>query len=103
MIYLLRPFNGFVKNPFGLAVDFSFFPNVVLFDLPSEDYGVISVAGLRHAMLSPYSWSPSYLVGHSLRDMHAPADSTAYAVATSLESNDSGCKSLGLSYWESSS
>ena len=81
--------NGFVKNPFGLAVDFSFFPNVVLFDLPSEDYGVISVAGLRHAMLSPYSWSPSYLVGHSLRDMHAPADSTAYAVATSLESNDS--------------
>ena len=82
--------NGFVKNPFGLAVDFSFFPNVVLFDLPSKDYGVISVASLRHAMLSPYSWSPSYLVGHSLRDMHAPADSTAYAVATSLEPNGNG-------------
>ena len=73
-----------------MAVDFSFFPNVVLFDLPSEDYGVISVASLRHAMLSPYSWSPSYLVGHSLRDMHAPADSTAYAVATSLEPNGNG-------------
>ena len=82
--------NGFVKNPFGLAVDFSFFPNVVLFDLPSEDYGVISVASLRHAMLSPYSWSPSYLVGHSLRDMHAPADATAYAVAASFAPDEQG-------------
>ena len=82
--------NGYVKNPFGLAVDFSFFPNVVLFDLPSEDYGVISVASLRHAMLSPYSWSPSYLVGHSLRDMHAPADATAYAVAASFAPDEQG-------------
>ena len=73
--------NVFVKNPFGLAVDFSTSPNVVLFDLPSEDYGVISLASLRHAMLSPYSWSPSYLVGHSLRDMHAPAEATAHAVS----------------------
>lgn len=74
--------NGFVKNPFGLAVDFSFFPNVVMFDMPSRDYGVISLASLRHAMISPYSWSPSYLVGHSLRDMHAPAHATAHAEAT---------------------
>ena len=71
----------FVKNPFGLAVDYSLTPDVVLFDLPSKDYGVISMAGLRHAMLSPYSWSPSYLVGHSLRDMHAPAAASAHAVS----------------------
>jgi len=36
---------------------------------------------LRHAMLSPYSWNPSYIVGHSLRDLHAPSDRTAHAVA----------------------
>ena len=74
--------NGFVKHPFGLAVDFAFFPNVVLFDLPSQNYGVISLARLRHAMLSPYSWNPTYLVGHSLRDLHAPAEASAFAVAT---------------------
>ncbi len=82
--------NGFVKNPFGLAIDFSFFPNVVLFDLPTKDYGVISMVELRHAMLSPYSWTPSYVVGHSLRDMHAPADATAYAEATTVISPDMG-------------
>ncbi len=80
--------NGFVKNPFGLAIDFSFFPNVILFDLPARDYGVISLANLRHAMLSPYSWSPSYLVAHSLRDMHAPAEATAYTVATGIMAGD---------------
>lgn len=80
--------NGFVKNPFGLAVDFSLFPNVVMFDMPAEDYGVISLASLRHAMLSPYSWSPSYLVGHSLRDMHAPAHCTAYSEAATYSGED---------------
>lgn len=73
--------NRFVKNPFGASVDYSFFPNVVLFDLPSSGHGVLSMARLRHAMLSPYSWNPSYIVGHSLRDLHAPSDRTTHAVA----------------------
>jgi hypothetical protein len=73
--------NHFVKNPFGASVDYSFFPNVVLFDLPSSGHGVLSMARMRHAMLSPYSWSPSYIVGHSLRDLHAPSDRTAHPVA----------------------
>lgn len=75
--------NRFVKNPFGTSVDYSFFPNVVLFDLPSSGHGVLSIARMRHAMLSPYSWSPTYIVGHSLRDLHAPSDGTAHAVAAS--------------------
>lgn len=74
--------TAFVKNPFGAAVNFSFNPRVVLFDLPSSDYGVLSMAKLRHAMLSPYSWTPSYIVGHSLRDLHAPAESSAHEVAS---------------------
>jgi hypothetical protein len=77
----LSPGNRFVKNPFGASVDYSFFPNVVLFDLPSSGHGVLSMARLRHAMLSPYSWNPSYIVGHSLRDLHAPSDRTTHAVA----------------------
>ncbi len=73
--------DAFVKNPFGAATSFPFSQQVVLFDLPSEEYGVLSLATLRHAMLSPYSWNPSYIVGHSLRDMHAPAESTAHDAA----------------------
>ncbi len=75
--------DAFVKNPFGAANSFPFSRNVVLFDLPSEDYGVLSLATLRHAMLSPYSWNPTYVVGHSLRDMHAPAECTAHDVSLS--------------------
>jgi hypothetical protein len=82
--------NGFVKNPFGLAIDFSFFPNVVLFDFPARDYGVISLASLRHAMLSPYSWTPSYVVAHSLRDMHSSAEATAHTEATAIRSDSEG-------------
>jgi len=73
--------GSFVKNPFGASVDYSFSPNVILFDLPSSEHGVLSMARLRHAMLSPYSWAPSYIVGHSLRDLHAPSDKTAHNVA----------------------
>ena len=73
--------TAYVKNPFGAALSFSESTNVVLYDLPSEECGVLSMARLRHAMLSPYSWNPSYIVGHSLRDLHAPADSTAHEVA----------------------
>ncbi len=75
--------GALVKNPFGSTVTFPFTQDVVLFDLPSEDYGVLSVAKLRHAMLSPYSWMPSYVVGHSLRNLHAPSDHSAHNDAVS--------------------
>lgn len=74
--------GAYVKNPFGSVTTFGFnIPSVILFDLPSKDYGVLSMARLRHAMLTPYSWHPSYIVGHSLRDLHAPADYSAHEVA----------------------
>lgn len=74
--------TAFVKNPFGATNSFPFSQDVVMFDLPSNDYGVLSLAKLRHAMLSPYSWNPTYLIGHSLRDLHAPAERSAHEVAT---------------------
>ena len=73
--------TAFVKNPLGSALSFSGNANVVLFDFPSEQYGVLSMGRLRHAMLSPYSWTPSYIIGSSLRDLHAPSDSSAHTVA----------------------
>ena len=78
---LNRAGNAYIKNPFGAAVTFASAREVVLFDLPSPDYGVLSLAALRHAMISPYSWTPTYIVGHSLRDMHAPAERTAHRIA----------------------
>lgn len=77
----LNPSGSFVKNPFGASVDHPFSSNVVLFDLPTRGHGLLSLARLRHAMLSPYSWSPTYIVGHSLRDLHAPSDKSAHELA----------------------
>jgi hypothetical protein len=77
----LNDAGALVKNPFGSSVEFPFNRNVILFDLPSQDYGVLSLARMRHAMLSPYSWSPSYIVTHSLRDMHAPSDYSAHEIS----------------------
>jgi len=67
----------FSKSPFGLATQFSAEPAAVMFELPSARYGALSMGALRHAQLSPYSWHPSYLVGSSLADIHAPFDTSA--------------------------
>lgn len=69
--------TAFVKQPFGLSLDFPTSHNTVLFDLPSATQPTLSLASLRHAQLSPYSWNPSYIIGHSLPDLHAPSHQTA--------------------------
>lgn len=69
----LRNEAGYYKKfPFGLSNQFLPMRDVVLFDLPSPKYGVLSLGALRHAQLSPYSWHPSYIVGSSHTDIHAP-------------------------------
>lgn len=70
--------TAFVKNPLNLAINSATSPNVILFDLPSPDYGILSLNTLRHAALTPYSWHPTYIIGHSLRDLHAPSESSAH-------------------------
>jgi len=86
--------TAFVKNPLGLAVNHASSPNVVLFDLPHFQHGVHSLGSFRHAMLSPYSWHPSYIVGHSLRDPNAPAETTAYTEVIK------SANSSGRSHWD---
>ncbi|MCP5536028.1 MAG: hypothetical protein H7A51_07300 [Akkermansiaceae bacterium] len=68
----------FVKSPLGAALQFSTASQAAMFDLPDARYGALSLGSLRHAQLSPYSWHPSYLVGHSLADIHAPFETSAH-------------------------
>jgi len=67
----------FVKSPLGRSVQFEE-PRAVMFDLPHSEYGALSLGALRHVQLSPYSWHPSYILGHSLVDLHAPFDTSAH-------------------------
>ncbi len=67
----------FSKNPLGASLQFSVAPDVVMFDLPDAKYGALSLGTLRHAQLSPYSWHPTYIIGHSLADIHAPFETSA--------------------------
>ncbi|NWK56137.1 hypothetical protein HW115_10990 [Verrucomicrobiaceae bacterium N1E253] len=62
--------------------------STVLFSLPLADSGMPSLGDLRHACLSPYSWHPSYIVGHSRADLHAPSDRSAHVADPMLKSGD---------------
>lgn len=68
--------GNYVKSPFARAGQMPD-SQAVMFDLPDPEYGALSLGSLRHAQLSPYSWHPSYVVGHSLVDLYAPFDRSA--------------------------
>jgi len=81
--------GNYAKFPFGAASNFPGIQAAAMFDLPNPDYGALSIGKLRHAQLSPYSWHPTYIIGSSLVDLHAPYDATAYSVAAEdLSTND---------------
>ena len=67
----------FSKHPMGRALQFSNISNAAMFDLPDVRFGALSLAALRHAQLSPYSWHPTYIVGSSLADIHATYEFSA--------------------------
>lgn len=52
---------------------------MILFDLPDAEYGALSLGSLRHAQLSPFSWHPTYIIGNSLVDLHAPYDASSHS------------------------
>ncbi len=70
--------QSFNRSVFGRSEEFGKLTQAVLFDLPAADSPVVSLAAFRHAKLSPFSWAPSYLIGNSLADGHAPARQTAH-------------------------
>lgn len=62
------PRNGrFHGNPFGLPQENGGRP-IVLYDLPREGAGLVSIGQFQHAKLSEFVWHPGYAVGHSLAD-----------------------------------
>ena len=91
--------TAFVKNPFGLSIKYAVSQNVVLFDLPHSEYGAHSLGSLRHAMLSPYSWHPSYIVGQSIRDPHSPAVSSAHPEVI-LSAKTSSVSDAMTNHWD---
>lgn len=54
-------------NPFGPPQESGGRP-IVLFDIPRNGSGVISLGQFQHAKLSEFSWHPAYAVGQSLAD-----------------------------------
>lgn len=53
-------------NPFGTPQEGS--GSYVLFDLPRQETGVLSLAQFQHAKISELVWHPSYAIGNSLAD-----------------------------------
>lgn len=53
-------------NPFGPPQEGN--GSYILFDVPREETGVVSLGQLQHAKLSELVWHPSYAVGNSLAD-----------------------------------
>ena len=86
---ILTEDGKFSKSPLGAALQFSAASDAVMFDLPNAQFGSLSLGSLRHAQLSPYSWHPTYLIGHSLADIHAPYESSA---SITLQDSHSGAE-----------
>lgn len=79
------------KNPFGAPA--SDLPTqTILFDFADDQRGVLSLGQLRHAPLSQSSFHPSYIVGGSISDIHAPRHQTAL----DLYDNTSKSKALKI-------
>jgi len=57
-------YHGF---PFGPPQEGGGKP-IVLFDIPREGTGVLSIGQFQHAKLSEFIWHPSYAIGQSLAD-----------------------------------
>ena len=65
-------------SPWGLAGDWAAVEGrYPMFDLPSPDVGVFSLASFQHAGLGFESWLPSYIIGHSLAEARSDRDATA--------------------------
>lgn len=62
----------FHGNPFGPPQEGQ--DRYILFDVPRDGTGVVSLAQFQHAKLSEFVWHPSYAVGQSLPDPRLGAD-----------------------------
>ena len=64
-------------NPFGQPQDFETYQErYVLFDVPSPELGVVSLAQFQHTKISEFIWHPSYAIGQSLADPRVAFEDT---------------------------
>ncbi|MDQ8189176.1 pilus assembly PilX family protein [Roseibacillus persicicus] len=62
----------------------------VLFELPREQVGIISIAQLQHAKLSEFIWHPTYAIGNSLVDPRLELRGMAGTSPSLLSESDGG-------------
>lgn len=62
-------------NPFGTPQEGRL--RNILFEVPREETGILSLAQLQHAKLSEFIWHPSYAIGNSLIDPRLGLDGMA--------------------------
>lgn len=74
-------------NPFGLPQEGRL--RNVLYQIPREDIGILSLAQFQHAKLSEFVWQPGYAVGNSLVDPRLGFDGMT-GTAPSLEGSSQG-------------
>ena len=53
-------------NPFGYHQDA--LPAYIMYDIPREETGLVSMAQLQHAKITEYGWHPAYAIGNSFAD-----------------------------------
>jgi hypothetical protein len=74
-------------NPFGLPQEGR--DQMILFEVPRSEAGVVSLAQFQHAKLTDYVWHPSYAIANSLADPRLGLDGLS-GTAPSLASEDQG-------------
>lgn len=94
----LPPFeDGFYRgNPFGPPQEGNL--RNVLFDLPRQEEGVLSLAQFQHAKLSEFVWHPSYAVGNSLADPRLEVEGLAGTAPILSGETDGGWNSRAIGY-----
>lgn len=80
-------------NPFGIPQEGK--ERIILFDVPREGAGVISLGQLQHVKLSQFVWHPSYAIGHSLADPRVASGPASGLDRTAPLFADNGEASVG--------
>ena len=83
-------------NPFGPPQE-GLLRNV-LFDVPREETGVLSLAQFQHAKLSELIWHPSYAVGNSLVDPRLGTEGVQGTAPSILETSEGGWGSEAIGW-----
>ncbi len=90
-------------NPFGPPQENGGRP-IILFDVPRDGSGVVSLGQLQHAKASEFVWHPSYAIGNSLADPRLASgplsglDRTAPRFASGTEARKGGFDSNAIGW-----